>query len=624
MNKKLNSFIISLITIISIFSIPAIQNNIKVLASEEDDINNDTAINTSFIREVTLALSEIVILNSKGRGFGTVGEHLAKNYTKDWMQDLGLWTMVERISSNYSKIFYDTGRWMNLSDDLQVNNQELLILNNSIETIIEDCAIMPRWNWTALERNYSFFINRDRLTTVFEEKNLSIYPRPYSISDFLNFIISSLKVDMLNNEEIMSGNETALFDYLLSQIELYCNVSFEDLMINPENASNITGFMQDTGGAGRINDYVFIGEDMSFNPVYNHTYWDGWNDLLEFFLNHINNTKAYSFVESLKRQKQCIEMLFWSFSSKCKGLVLYDHNNDTYDMNYNLFYALPTIYINRSVGLDIVHNLNTHTLNYTLDQEWDENVESYNVIGQLNRADTSDPNEYILIGCLYDGWFNQASADSAIGIGVLLAIAKFFDDYNITPKSNIRFVAFGGEEAGGRGAFSYVYDHSEDIIPLIIDLNQFGYSQSYPRQTLWIFSNNQTVNTTVHSIAEDTDFVWRVDNVTDLWTLNISTDPYFSDHTAFYRDGKEHAIISFLKENTSFPLYTWSMHHRDGLNHEKGDTMAYYAFEEVNATASLILNVTRYYTMNPNCWFDNVTFTAFDSPNDGDSLNDSI
>jgi hypothetical protein len=272
--------------------------------------------------------------------------------------------------------------------------------------------------------------------------------------------------------------------------------------------------------------------------------------------------------------------------------------------------------------LDIVHNLDDHYLNYTLDQEWNENVESYNVIGQLNTTETNNPNEYMLIGCLYDGWHNQASGDSAIGMGVLLAIAKYFKDYNIIPKTNIRFVAFSGEEAGGRGAFSYEKDHENDTIPLIIDLNQFGYSQNSPRQALWMFSNNAPENMTLHAISEDTDFVSRVDNTTDLRNLNVSGEPFFSDHTPFYLDGKPHTIISFLKENTSFPLFTWRMHHRDGLNHVEGDSMAYYNSEEVNATASLIFNVTRYYAINPDCWFDSINYQAFNST--GGTAPDSI
>jgi hypothetical protein len=604
-----------------------VPNELKVSAriGGESGIS-DIDLNSSYIHSIVETLSDIVKDNPKGRSFGTPGEQLAKEYIVNWMENLDLWTMVELISSEYSQIFWDSGHWMNLSDDLQVKNQELSIYNDSIGTNIEDFMICPRWNWTALERNHSIFIDRDRLTHVFEENNLSIHPRPPYVSTFLNNLILSLIDEMLDDEEIMSGNDTALFDYLLHQIELNCTISFAELMTNPTNASNIPGFTNDTE-IGRNNDYVFISEDMSFNPVYNHTYWDGWNEALDLVLStqFVNSHhKIYRFFDSLRRQKQCIEMMIWQLDLRFKGLILYDHNNDTYDMNYNMFYVRPTIYINRSVGLDIVHNLDTHTLNYTLDQEWNENVESYNVIGQLNATDTSNPNEYILIECLYDGWHNQASGDSAISMGILLAIAKYFQDHNIIPKTNIRFVAFGGEEVGGRGAFSYIQNHSEDTIPLVIDLNQFGYSQSYPRQALWIFSNNLTVNSTIHAIAEDTHFVERVNNATDLWSMNVSADPYFSDHTAFYKDGKQHTIISFLKENTSFPLFTWRLHHRDGLNHSMGDSMAYYNSKEVNATASLIFNVTRYYTMNPNCWFDNTSFTVFDSPNDGDILNDSI
>ena len=41
-------------------------------------------------------------------------------------------------------------------------------------------------------------------------------------------------------------------------------------------------------------------------------------------------------------------------------------------------------------------------------------------------------------------------------------------------------------------------------------------------------------------------------------------------------------------------------------------------------TFELAWNITKYFCVNPDCEFDNVSFTAFDSPNDGDTLPDSI
>jgi len=274
------------------------------------------------------------------------------------------------------------------------------------------------------------------------------------------------------------------------------------------------------------------------------------------------------------------------------------------------------IYINRSLGQAMVDDMQNYTLSYTLEQEWKEDVVSYNVIGQLNGTSASD--DYVLIGCLYDGWFNQAVADSAIGMGIMLAIAKCLQELNETnvrPKTTIRFVAFSGEEAGLRGAYSYLKEHQNDNISLIIDLNQLGYIQSDPRQALWVFSNNLTMNASVAAIASDTDFMARVNNFTDFHAKNTTASPYLSDHTPFYRKGG-YNILSFVKEDTNFN-YSWRLHHRDGLNHTEGDTMKYYDDNEVKITAELIWNVTKYFVLNPDCRFNgSLSYSATDSPND--------
>jgi PKD repeat protein len=44
----------------------------------------------------------------------------------------------------------------------------------------------------------------------------------------------------------------------------------------------------------------------------------------------------------------------------------------------------------------------------------------------------------------------------------------------------------------------------------------------------------------------------------------------------------------------------------------------------VAVTAEMVWNVTKYFTVNPNCWFDSITYESVDSPNDGDNYNDSI
>ena len=43
----------------------------------------------------------------------------------------------------------------------------------------------------------------------------------------------------------------------------------------------------------------------------------------------------------------------------------------------------------------------------------------------------------------------------------------------------------------------------------------------------------------------------------------------------------------------------WKMHHRDGLNHTEGDVLKYFDWTDVNVTGEIVLNITRYLTLNP-------------------------
>jgi PKD repeat protein len=413
--------------------------------------------------------------------------------------------------------------------------------------------------------------------------------------------------------------------YFLNQIELDYNLSFTDLEFNPSNASKIQGFANDTS-LGKNGNYLFIGEDFSFNPNphYPDYYylWDEYifNPILEKYQ---NRTLVYSFFNLLKSEKQWLEMLIWSYYPGFKGIILYDFNNNTYDMTYRTYFALPTFYINKTEGLAIENDHHHYLVNYSFDQEWNDTVESYNVIGQINGTDPNT-NKYILCGCLYDGWNNQASADSAVGIGIMLAIAKYFKENNITPMYTMKFVAFSGEEAGCRGAYSYAKQHIFDNIPIVIDLNQFAYIQSDPHQALWVFVNDPGLNITVKAIVDDTNFPEWVNDETDLKTLFTATKPYISDHDPFYAFG-QHRIISFMKENASLPLYTWMLHHRDGLNHTQGDCLSNINWAEVNATAMVILNVTKYLSIASNCWFeDEPSVNLLDSSEDQNTEADAV
>jgi hypothetical protein len=206
-------------------------------------------------------------------------------------------------------------------------------------------------------------------------------------------------------------------------------------------------------------------------------------------------------------------------------------------------------------------------------------------------------------------------------MATVLAFAKYFKDHEITPKYTLKFIAFGGEEYGYLGAQHYNDTHTDENITMVIDLNQLGFSQTGPLpQTFFIHLNNASLKPFIQCITNDTYYEER----TGTPFLHIGSTYYGApsdDHpfaVACFNGNRSLNTICFLKD------MNWTLHHRDGHNHELGDVMTYYNETDVNVTAEMIWNITKYFTVNPNCWFSNISFTPFDSPNDGDTLNDSI
>jgi hypothetical protein len=106
---------------------------------------------------------------------------------------------------------------------------------------------------------------------------------------------------------------------------------------------------------------------------------------------------------------------------------------------------VPKIYINGTLENQLLDDLENVTVDFFINQTYNESVISYSVIGQLNGT---DPTKTVIVGCLYDSWWTQGTADSAIGMAMVLAVAKYFIENSITPDYTIKFIAFGGEEVG--------------------------------------------------------------------------------------------------------------------------------------------------------------------------------
>ena len=208
----------------------------------------------------------------------------------------------------------------------------------------------------------------------------------------------------------------------------------------------------------------------------------------------------------------------------------------------------------------------------------------------------SDPSKTVILGSLYDSWWNNGTTDSAIGMSIVLGIAKYFKDNNITPERNIEFVAFSGEEYGYKGAFHYENTNRDKFISYVLDLNQIGFTPVIPENLKFqIWSNNETVNKSMVEFIKNTNYTkrtgveYRTDVITDGGPSN--TNPFALAHREKKRNSK---TILLVKTGFGIEGPNWLHHHRDGVKHTHGDVIDYFNWTDAEVTGELALNITKY------------------------------
>ena len=330
---------------------------------------------------------------------------------------------------------------------------------------------------------------------------------------------------------------------------------------------------------GRLEPFVIIIKDKAFYP---------YTQLLQSPLTD-NFYFQYYIFRRLQGGIPIIYSSLWNrYLEYCKGLILYDFNEDTHDMILLKYWNnIPYIFINGTEGKNILDNKQNVRVDFKLSQRLNTSVTSYNVIGQING---SDPTKTVIVDSLYDSWWCQGTADSAIGMAMVLALAKYFKEHDIIPKYTIKFIGFSGEEHGFcAGAKHYASSHSnehEDIL-YMVDLNQLGFRQDDPKLVLNIIGNKLDFLQTIRNIADEADYENRVNSSRDLKYVWLKKG-IVSNPLPFQETHPDCNILCFLKDTG------WKLHHRDGLNHTEGDVLKYFDSEDVNVTGEIILNVVKY------------------------------
>lgn len=278
--------------------------------------------------------------------------------------------------------------------------------------------------------------------------------------------------------------------------------------------------------------------------------------------------------------------------------------------------ALQMFFVNKSVGqcLENISDDPDASVSGYFEQA-DNWVDAYNVIGNIT-IDHSPNDNITVISNRYDGWWGECPGDSGAGGGIVLGIAKYFHDHSIKPKYNLTFLMTTGEEWGYRGAWHYSHSHPEDEYNITrwIGTDQLGFNQagSYLNPVL---SDNVTTGAIIEAIAEDTNY----ENRTDYGYLREEGG---GDLDAYAFQGREEECDTICIHKDAKPF--WAEHHRAGMDFQEGDSMENQDRSDSNVTFEFAWNVTKYFTVNPDCWLTNVSFEPFDSPKDGDTLNDSI
>lgn len=387
-----------------------------------------------------------------------------------------------------------------------------------------------------------------------------------------DFFISAEKIERPVHEEIKTFNHTGL------KIKKY-----------PSNPSEwIKAIISDK----KEGKYVFLSDGMRDvlcrdpNASLSNASLPLDIRLVRKFLYPICNPSVLYAVIRRKIKTSFLEKAF----PNCEGIIMYQTKDDFHDTAVGGGLRQPKIVVNGSVGDRILSDIDNYRVDFNITEMYNESLESYNVIGLL---EGTNKDKTVIVDCLYDSVWCQGTGDSAIGMGIVMGVAKYFNEHNITPKCNIKFCGFGGEEAGLRGVKYYVDTHNDEKVTHVIDMNQVCSNQEWPRLTLNVICNKLTFANEIWPIIEESNYTQRV-GIKDIakrwWPLGAP-----SDDRAFTWDRKDKNLniktVCFLED---FP---WIAHHKDGMNHTKGDVFENVNWKEVVVLGEIVIKIVEHLTV---------------------------
>jgi hypothetical protein len=611
--------------------------NQKVKTSSMED--GDIGLNFSYVKTITENLS-YVIYNAyngselrRGRFFGSKGENFAAELLSNEMKALGLYDPTPKNTKfpyldkleNLKTKDYPVRLippYLNLTASVEILEKGLTVIDvsdpsNPIRKEVPDCYISHFWNDSVIKFSY----DKNLLTHNFSFDNLSIrhepvkgcYFSPRNATWFYDFIRDTKIIELLINNKSIYSFQT-LWNATLPLFESYYNFTFETL--DPNDSSTWPeGFVRFDDN--QTDDYVLIEEHDHFNPFGNGNNRSppiDYDISYEGYFNNLLDSLAWT--------------IWYKANPTCRGIIKFDIDNKTYDMNA-LTNSFPLIYINGTVGKPINRSVDNYKISYYINQRYNDSIVSYNVIGQINGT---DQNKTVIISGLYDCWWNQGTSDSAIGMAIVLAIARYFKENNITPRYKLKFIGFSGEEWGRRGAFDYLGKYKDENIVTIIDLNQLGFnitlleydpSEPYFNIRFELWTNRQYIQPILAHIGKISDYTKKTGGYMPI-SARCDWDGGRPGNHNFFAMSPRFALNPEFKTIYILKMGAWKYHHRDGMNHIEGDSFKYYDSDDVNVSTEIAWNITKFFTVYPDAWLENVSYELLDSPDDCDNHFDSV
>ncbi|MBS7529287.1 DUF4910 domain-containing protein [Hazenella sp. IB182353] len=208
------------------------------------------------------------------------------------------------------------------------------------------------------------------------------------------------------------------------------------------------------------------------------------------------------------------------------GAIIFNHSEGLISGTLGSQTDIPALALSDVDGNDLLGLLESGEVQLTLNANT-ETIETYsqNVIANKKaRKKAKDP-QTLIVGAHYDGVDTPAANDNASGTATLLEVARVLAKKKLD--HNLRFVAFGAEEAGLIGAYEYVDaldDAEKENISGMLNMDMVGVGD-----TLNLMTGEEDA---VSWIADDAAELAEKDGIT--FERGSSTR---SDHYAFEQAG---------------------------------------------------------------------------------------